>query len=489
VEASLVIARTSNDYAHCRVAPSGDAIVIGSGPNGLSAAIVLAQAGRRVTVFEAEDTIGGGVRSAPLTLPGFLHDVCSSVYPMAAASPLFRTLPLASHGLEWIEPDVMLAHPFDDGTAAVLFRSLDRTVSALGRDGRAYRSLLGFVAGEWSRLERSVLAPPSWPRHPFVLARFGAHALRSAEAVARSAFTDERTRALFAGIAAHGMLPLDRSPSAAFGLVLGALAHVVGWLLPRGGAQSLADALAAHLCALGGQVVTGTRIQSLDELPPARAVLCDLTPRPFLALAGHRLPESYRRRLQRYRYGMGTFKVDWALDGPIPWRAAECGLAGTVHLGATMGEIAQSEHDAWHGTPTARPFVLLAQPTLFDRSRAPGGRHIVWAYCHVPHASSADMLSRIEDQIERFAPGFRERILARAVSGPADLERRNANLVGGDIGAGVNDLGHLVARSLWLRYATPIRGVYLCSASTPPGVSVHGMCGYFAAQRALEEPV
>jgi phytoene dehydrogenase-like protein len=464
-----------------------DAIVIGSGPNGLAAAIVLAQAGCRVTVFEAEETIGGGVRSAPLTEPGFIHDVCSAVYPMAAASPFFRTLPLASHGLTWIEPAAMLAHPFDDGSAAVVHRSVDDTAAGLGRDEGAYRSLIGSIVDHWPLLEASVLGPPALPRHPIALAAFGRLALRSAESLVRRRFAGERARALFGGMAAHGMLPLDASPSAAFALVLGAMAHAFGWLLPRGGAQSLTDALAAHLRTLGGEIVAGTRINSLDELPPARAVLCDLSPGPFLRLAGHRLPVGYRRRLERYRYGMGVFKVDWALDGPIPWRAAECARAGTVHLGGALDDVAQSERAAWSGAIAERPFVLLVQPTLFDPSRAPAGRHIAWGYCHVPHGSTADMLPRIEQQVERFAPGFRDRVLARAVARPADLERRNANFVGGDIASGVNDLRQLIERSIWLRYATPLRGVYLCSAATPPGVSVHGMCGVFAARRALAE--
>ena len=466
---------------------SGDAIVIGSGPNGLSAAIVLAQAGRRVTVFEAEEAIGGGVRSGALTLPGFSHDLCSAVYPMAAASPFFRTLPLAAHGLDWIEPEAMLAHPFDDGTAVVVHRSIDRTAAGLGADERAYRSVIGSVVEAWPRLEAAVLGPPAWPRHALTLAAFGRMALQPAASLARRHFAGDRTRALFAGIAAHGMLPLDRTPSAAFGLVLGAMAHSFGWVLPRGGAQAVSEALASYLRALGGRIVTSARIASLDEIASVRPVLCDLTPRPFLRVAGHRLPARYRRRLERYRYGMGVFKVDWALDRPIPWRAPECARAGTVHLGGTWEEIARSEHDAWSGRAADRPFVLLVQPTLFDPSRAPDGKHVAWGYCHVPHGSTTDMLPHIEQQIERFAPGFRDRILARAVAGPADLERRNANLVGGDIGAGVNDLRQFVSRAIWWRYATPLPGVYLCSASTPPGVSVHGMCGYFAAQRALKD--
>ena len=464
-----------------------DAIVIGSGPNGLAAAIAIAQAGRSVLVVEAEPTMGGGVRSAQLTLPGFVHDVCSAVHPFARASPFFRTLPLESYGLEWIEPPAMLAHPFDDGGCAAIYRSIDRTAGGLGVDGDAYRRLIGAVARSWPRIEDAVLGPLRWPGHPAALARFGWRALRSADAVARAAFEDGRTRALFAGIAAHGMLPLERRPTAAIAIVLNVMAHVAGWVIPRGGAQQLTDALAAHLRALGGEIVTDRPVRSLDDLPPARAILCDLSPKPFLRIAGHRLPAWYRRRLERYRYGMGVFKIDWALDAPIPWRAGECARAGTVHLGATLDEIRRSERDAWEGRLSDRPFVLLAQPTLFDPSRAPEGRHIAWTYCHVPHASNADMLPAIERQIERFAPGFRDRVLARSVLRPHDLERHNANLVGGDIGAGVTDLRQLFTRPTWRTYSTPARGLYLCSASTPPGVGVHGMCGYFAAKRALRD--
>jgi phytoene dehydrogenase-like protein len=469
------------------VAGKLDAVVIGSGPNGLTAAIVLAQAGRRVVVFEAEETIGGGTRSAPLTIPGFTHDVCSAIHPLAVASPIFRTLPLAAHGLEWIEPPIMLAHPFDGGTAAAVVRSLEDTAAGLGVDGRAYDQLMRPIVDDWQRLEPAIMGPLRWPKYPASLARFGLHAFRPARGLARAAFATERARGLFAGFAAHSMLPLDKVMTGGFGLVLAALAHIVGWVLPRGGSQSIANALAAHLRTLGGEIVAGRRITSIDQLPPARAILCDLSPKPLLDIAGDRFPNWYRGKLMRYRYGMGAFKVDWALDGPIPWRAPECERAGTVHIGGSLDEIAVSERDAWTGRHTERPFVLLAQPSMFDPSRAPAGKHAVWTYCHVPNGSTVDMLPRLERQIERFAPGFRERVLAKSVMRPADIERHNANLVGGDIGSGASDIWQLFTRPTHDWYSTPVPGLYLCSAATPPGVGVHGMCGYFAARRALEE--
>lgn len=464
-----------------------DAVIVGSGPNGLAAAIVIAQTGRKVVVFESARTIGGGCRSAELTLPGFVHDICSAVHPFAVASPMFRSLPLAAHGLEWIEPPAMLAHPFDDGRIACVYRSLERTAEELDADGSAYQNLFGPLVEAWPKIEDVVLGPLRWPAHPLALAGFGLRALNSAEALARRVFVGDSARALFAGLAAHGMLPLDARPTAGVGLVLGLMAHVAGWVLPYGGAQRLSNALAAHLRSLGGDIVTDMTVNSVDDLPPARAVLCDLSPKPLLRIAGHRFPPRYRRALERYRYGMGVYKVDWALDGPIPWRNPDCARAGTVHLGGTWDEIALSEREAWTGRHAERPFVLLAQPTLFDPSRAPHGRHVAWTYCHVPHASEVDMLAPLERQIERFAPGFRERVIARVVTRPADIERHNANLVGGDIAAGVNDLRQLFARPTWRTYSTPVRGLYVCSASTPPGVGVHGMCGYFAARRALTE--
>jgi phytoene dehydrogenase-like protein len=463
-----------------------DVIVIGAGPNGLSAAIVLARAGRKVLVFEAQAEIGGGCKSEPLTLPGFVHDVCSAVHPMAVASPFFRTLPLREHGLEWIEPAAMIAHPFDDQPAAIAERSLAETAARLAIDEGPYRRVIGSVVDAWPLLEGAILAPPRLPRHPIALARFGWKALKPADRLAR-AFHGVRARGLLAGIAAHTMLPLDRPPTGAVALVLGALAHACGWLFPRGGAQRLSDALAGYLRSLGGEIVVGTPVANIGDLPRARAIVCDLSPRPLLRIAGHLLPEAYRRRLERYRYGMGAFKVDWALAAPIPWRDPAVARAGTVHLGGTLEEIAASERDAWEGRISERPYVLLAQHSLFDPSRAPQGRHTAWAYCHVPSGASVDMLPRIEQQIERFAPGFRDRVLARHTTAPAEIERRNPNLVGGDLAMGVMDLTQMLFRPTLRWYRTPRQGLYICSAATPPGVGVHGMCGYFAAQAALED--
>jgi phytoene dehydrogenase-like protein len=464
-----------------------DAVVVGSGPNGLAAAVALAREGHSVVVLEAADTPGGGARSAALTLPGFIHDVCSAVHPMAVASPFFRTLPLAERGLEWVQPPAPAAHPLDDGTAAVQERSLDATALGLGQDARAYRGLMGPLVRNAEGLFGDLLGPLRLPHHPLAGAAFGFRALRSVQGLAARWYNGAHARALLAGHGGHSMLPFDQPASAAAALMLATAGHVVGWPLPRGGAQRITDALVSYLRSLGSELITGRRVGSLDELPPARAVLLNMTPRQIVRVAGDRLPERYKRRLERFRYGPGVFKVDWALAGPIPWRAGECARAATVHLGGTMAEIAAAEQCVWNGEHPERPFVLLTQPSLFDPTRAPPGRHTAWGYCHVPNGSSVDMTERIEAQVERFAPGFRDRILARHTRGPAELERDNANCVGGDIAAGVMDLRQLFSRPVgWLNpYSMPMPGVYICSASTPPGGGVHGMCGYFAARAAV----
>ena len=464
-----------------------DAVVVGSGPNGLAAAIELARAGRAVLVREGADSVGGGLRSGELTLPGFVHDLCSAIHPLAVASPFFRTLPLSEHGLEWIEPPAPLAHPLEGGEAAVLLRSVEETAEGLGLDAAGYRGVFEPLATSWAQLESTLLGPlVRIPRHPLALARFGLSGLQPADSFARRRFEGERARALFAGLAAHSILSLESIGSASFGLVLGTTGHAVGWPLPRGGSQRIADALVSYLRSLGGEIQTGAPVESLDELS-APIVLCDVTPRQLLRLAGDRLPPRYRRGLERFRYGPGVFKLDWALSGPIPWTAPACAQAGTVHVGGTLEEIVASERAPARSETSEHPYVLLAQPTLFDASRAPEGRHTAWAYCHVPNGSTVDMTEAIENQVERFAPGFRERILARSVLAPANLERRNPNLVGGDIGGGSNELRQLAARPVLraVPYATPLEGVFLCSSSTPPGGGVHGMCGYLAARAAL----
>jgi phytoene dehydrogenase-like protein len=464
-----------------------DAVVVGSGPNGLAAAIALARAGRSVTVYEANHEIGGGARSAELTLPGFIHDLCSAFHPMAAASPFFRRLPLAEHGLQWIHPSAPLAHPLDDGTAVILERSVEETGRALGRDGAAYASLMGPLVDSWDDLYDEISGPiVHVPRHPFLLARFGLGALRSARALV-GRFREERAPALLAGIAAHSFLPLDHPFTAAFALTLGGSGHAVGWPVARGGSGLIARALAAQLASLGGAVITDRRVQQMSDLPTARAYLFDTSPASLALIAADRLSTSYRRSLQRYRRGPGVFKLDYALDGPVPWRAAECLRAGTVHLGGTFDEIASSERETWRGAHPQRPFVLVGQQSLFDETRAPVGKHTLWAYCHVPNGSTTDMTARIEAQIERFAPGFHDRVLKRVASTPADVERENANNLGGDIANGSHARLQLLMRPRIALdpYATSARDITLCSAATPPGGGVHGMCGYHGARSAL----
>jgi len=463
------------------------ACVIGSGPNGLAAAIVLAQAGLEVEVFEAEAIPGGAARTLELTLPGFRHDFGSAVHPLAAGSPFFSALPLEKFGLQWIHPPAPLAHPFDDGTAVVLERDLNDAERALAEDGFRWVALMRPFVEHWRELAPEVLRPPTrFPRHPFLMAHFGLHATSSALAISRR-FHSERTRALFAGLAAHSFLALDEILSGVFGLLMAIPAHAVGWPIARGGSQALTNALCGFLSSLGGEVKTSARVERLSDLPAYDLILCDLTPRQLLRIAPGELLASYKQKLERFRYGPGAFKVDYALSAPVPWRATASRRAATVHLGGTFEEIARSEKEVREGEHADRPFVLLVQPSLWDSTRAPDGKHTVWAYCHVPNGSSVNMLPRIEAQIERFAPGFRECVLARRVLSPADLESMDRNLVGGDIQGGVFDISHFLFRPTRKHYATSNRKIYLCSASTPPGGGVHGMCGFHAANTALRK--
>jgi phytoene dehydrogenase-like protein len=467
-----------------------DAVVVGSGPNGLAAAITLARAGCSVFVLEANTTIGGGARSAELTLPGFVHDVCSAVHPLAAGSPFFTTLPLERLGLTWIQPEIPLAHPLDDGTAACLHRDVDLTADSLGADSRSYRRLMKPLARDWEKLATEFLQPMvHLPRHPVALARFGIPALCPASWLTKVLFKHDPARALFGGIAAHSFLPLESIASSAFGLVLGMAGHAVGWPIPRGGSQQISNALAAYLRELGGKIEIERRIENLNELPKSRAILLDVSVWEFLRIAGQRLPSWYRRRLESFRHAPGIFKIDYALSAPIPWQADACRRAGTIHLGGTIDEIAAAERDVSHGKVPEAPFVLVAQQSLFDETRAPRGQHTLWAYCHVPFDCKVDMSERVEAQIERFAPGFRDCILARHTMSAADLEKSNPNLAGGDISGGATNLAQLIARPVLspTPYRTPLPGVYLCSASTPPGGGVHGMCGHHAARAALKE--
>jgi len=462
------------------------AAVVGSGPNGLAAAIVLAQAGLDVEVREAAPTVGGALRSGELTEPGIIHDIGAAVHPMGFSSPFFRSLPLEQFGLRWIFSDVEMAHPFDDGSAALLTRNLDGTAAELGRDAAAYRELYKPLVENWPQLYRDVFKPIGWPQNARLLAAFGSRGLQPATRLAGKLFAEEKTRGLFAGSAAHSVLPLEQRLTASFGLLFGAAAHAAGWPIAEGGSQRIADALAAYFVSLGGRLVTDARVEKLEDLGSPDLTLCDIAPRQWLALAGHRVRESFRSLLFHYRHGPGSYKVDWALREPIPWKAEGCKRAITVHVGGTMGEIAESERAVWKGQVSERPFVLLVQPTLFDKSRAPEGRHTAWAYCHVPNGWRGSALHAIEAQIERFAPGFGEIVVQRATHDTAQLERWDENLIGGDVGGGAIDMEQMLFRPTWRRYGTPLRGVYLCSASTPPGGGVHGMCGYWAAHAALE---
>lgn len=465
-----------------------NAVVVGSGPNGLAAAIGLQQQGLSVLLLEGENTIGGGMRSAALTLPGFTHDTCSAVYPLGALSPFFSSLPLAQHGLEYIYPPMAAAHPFDNGDAAVLTRDIAETALTLGKDQQVYTQLLGRLVNNWPALASDILGPLHFPKHPLLMANFGIHALQPASWLAKQ-FQTEKAKGLFAGMAAHAIQPLSNTATSAIALVLMAAGHVQGWPIAKGGAASIGNALASLFVSLGGKIETNFYVRSLDQLPSAQAVLFDVTPRQLLQIAGHRFSSFYKWQLERYRYGMGVFKVDWALDAPIPFTADACKRAGTIHIGNTFQEIAANEQLTSKGGHPEKPFVLLVQPSLFDASRAPAGKHTAWAYCHTPNGSTKDRTTAIEKQVERFAPGFRERILARHTMNTQQLEACNPNYVGGDINGGIIDIRQLFTRPVLRRspYTTSARGIYICSSSTPPGGGVHGMCGYHAAQRVLKE--
>jgi len=465
-----------------------DAVVVGSGPNGLAAAILMQQTGLSVLLLEGKDTIGGGLRSAELTLPGFVHDVCSAIHPLAVASPYFKTLPLAGQGLEYLYPGLAAAHPFDNNTSAALHHSIQTTAAQFGADEQAYVQAVQSIVNDWPLIANDVLGPLRFPKHPVAMARFGLKALTSATNFVNR-FTTTEARGLFAGMAAHSMQPLSNLDTSAIALVLMAAGHLQGWPIPKGGSASIARALSDHFISLGGTIETGVYVKSLAQLPSSNVVLFDVTPKQLLQIAGHKFSSIYKWQLERYRYGMGVFKIDWALDGPIPFTAEQCRQAGTIHLGNTFEEIAAAELMTSKGHHPEKPFVLVAQPSVFDNRRAPQGKHTAWAYCHVPNGSIVDMTARIEAQIERFAPGFKDRILARHTMDTAQMQDYNPNYIGGDINGGIIDIGQLFTRPAlrWSPYKTSAKGLYICSSSTPPGGGVHGMCGYHAAKRALND--
>ncbi|MEX2585887.1 MAG: NAD(P)/FAD-dependent oxidoreductase [Balneolaceae bacterium] len=466
-----------------------DAIIVGSGPNGLAAAIRLAQEGLSVTVLEAADEIGGGTRSTELMQPGCLHDVCSAIHPMAFTSPFLSSLPLKKHGLEWIQPDVPMAHPLDNEPAVLLHREIERMAEEIHSDAESWEQLMNPLTRNWAGLSRDLLAPLKIPSHPWLMARFGLNALQPAERLSQRTFTGHRAAALFAGLAGHSILPLEQAGTSAIGLVLGAAAHTVGWPLPKGGSRQIAHSMASLLEEFDGRIRTGTRITSVHELPAAKAVLFDLTPAQLIDILGDTMTIPYRRKLEKFRYGSGVFKVDYLLSEPVPWQDPRCLQAGTVHLGGRLEEITDAERTVARGRHAERPYVLVAQQSLFDSGRTPDRRETLWAYCHVPSGSTRDMASAIEAQIERFAPGFREVIEDRHIMGPVQFQEYNPNYIGGDINGGRQDLWQQFARpaSLFRPYATSTDGIYLCSASTPPGGGVHGMCGFHAAELALRK--
>lgn len=466
-----------------------DAVIIGSGPNGLSAGILLAQNGLSVKIIEAEKTIGGGTRTKELTEPGYLHDVCSAIHPTAAGSPFFNTLPLHKFGLEWIHPKYPVAHPLDDGEAVLISKSIQETIDRLGGDGKNYKDLFNTFVENWSDLSQEVFGSLRSTSHPFLMARFGWYAMYSAKLLGTSIFNTPEAKAYFAGLAAHSFLPLDKAFSASFGLVLGASVHSVGWPLAKGGSSSISDALASYFESLGGEIETERRVTDIRELPPAKAILFDLTPKQIVKIAASKLPAGYQNQLRSYTYGPGVFKIDYALSEPVPWLNEECKQAGTLHLGASFEELALSEKLIWENKHSEKPYVLIAQPSPFDATRAPSGKHVLWAYCHVPHGSTKDMTIELENQIERFAPGFRDIIIAKHTMNTADFERYNANYIGGDINGGAQFMKQILARPVlrWDPYKMPAKGLYICSSSTPPGGGVHGMSGYNAAKSALKK--
>ena len=465
-----------------------DAVIVGSGPNGLAAAILLQQNGLSVLVIEGKEEIGGGMRTAELTLPGFKHDICSAIHPLGAGSPFFQQLPLEQHGLEYIYPEYAAAHPFDNGTAAVLMNSVEGTAKRLGADESAYLKLMQPIVRDWPSIAPDVLGPLRFPKYPLKMASFGLSAITSAAFLAKR-FKTTGGKALFAGMAAHAMQPLSKLITSAAGLVLMANGHLKGWPMAKGGSVNIANALASYFIAIGGKIETGLYIKSIEQLPSSNALLFDVSPKQLLQIAGHKFSSLYKWQLERYRYGMGVFKIDWALDAPIPFTAADCMRSATVHLGNTIEEIAAGEQQTWHGGYPEKPFVLLAQQSNFDPSRAPAGKQTAWAYCHVPNGSKTDRTAAIENQVERFAPGFKERILARHTMNTGQMEEYNPNYIGGDINCGVIDIGQLFTRPVLRRspYKTSAKGIYLCSASTPPGGGVHGMCGYNSAKRVLKD--
>lgn len=465
-----------------------DAVVVGSGPNGLAAAITMQQQGLSVLLLEGKDEVGGGMRSKELTLPGFVHDVCSAVHPMASLSPFFKTLPLKDFGLELIQPGFAAAHPLDDGTAGLLLESIQQTADGLGTDKDAYLRFLKPVVDNLPRMLPDLMSPFPMPRYPVPMAGFGLKALPPATWNVKR-FETKQARGLWAGMAAHGIQPLDNAITSAIGLMLMAAAHVSGWPIPKGGSQSIADALSSYFLSLGGEIETGFLVKSLNQLPSAKAILFDVTPRQLVSIAGEKLSSSYISKLDKYRYGMGSFKVDWALDEPAPFTNPDVRQAGTVHLGNTFEEIAHSEKITSQGRQSEKPFVLFAQPSSFDITRAPKGKHTAWAYCHVPNGSTQDMTAAIENQVERFAPGFRDRIIGRHTMNSMEMEAYNPNYIGGDINGGIQDIWQHFARPVLSAspYRTSAKGIYICSSSTPPGGGVHGMCGYQAALRAIKD--